>query len=112
MYMVKQNTTKKQNKKYKLQNKKYKTQNKKYKTQNKKYNTQNKKTRKNIGGDKETIKNTKQSSQKKKYIDGPCAMSYYPNLPQGRKLLIFGENHYTPNPCDENKKGILFKTNC
>lgn len=57
-------------------------------------NIKNKKTKKNI------------KSEKKKYINGPCAMYYYSNLPNDRKLLIFGENHFTPNPCDENKINI------
>lgn len=66
----------------------------KNKTQNKKIKTKTK-TKKNI------------KFEKKKYINGPCTMYYYPNLPNDRKLLIFGENHFTPNPCDKNKKGAI-----
>ena len=67
-----------------------------------------KKTRKSILK-KNKNKNTqkmKYNSDKKKYINGPFLMYYYPKLPQYRKLLIFGEIHHTPNSCDENKKGI------
>jgi len=51
-------------------------------------------------------KTRKIKNKKKMYIDGPCAMYYYSNLPDNRKLLIFGENHFTLNPCDKKKKGI------
>jgi len=60
-----------------------------------KQKNKNKKSRKNI---KNKTKNI--------YIDGPYTMYYYQTLPDNRKLLIFGENHFTPNPCNKKKKGI------
>jgi len=73
-----------------------------------------KKTHKSILKKHQKNKNTKTKTKtkkikynsQKKYINGPFLMYHYPNLPQDRKLLIFGELHYTPNPCHENKKGI------
>ena len=83
--MVKRNTLKKQNKKT-IKNKKI---------------IKNKKTMKN----EKTMKtlNPINPINPIKYIDGPYLMYYYKNLPENRKLLIFGENHYTPNPCNENE---------
>ena len=64
-----------------------------------------KKHNKNTKNTKNT-KKIKYNFHKKKYINGPFLMYHYPKLPQDRKLLIFGEIHHTPNPCDENKKGM------
>ena len=83
-----------------------------------KINARIKKTKKNIKHKARKTRKTKNIKQKtfaksiaksiaKKYIDGPHSMCYYSNLPHDRKLLIFGENHYTPNPCDnENKNNV------
>ena len=82
--------------------------------------TKKNKTKKNKINKNKTKKNIKQKNnikdennikhennikdENKKYIDGPCTMYYYSNLPDERKLLIFGENHFTPNPCIDDDK--------
>lgn len=67
---------------------------------------------KNIKNKNKTLKNKKNIKNKNiiseiKYIDGPYLMYYYNNLPEDRKLLIFGENHYTPNPCDNKNNKFI-----
>jgi hypothetical protein len=97
---------------------KTKTQKNKNTKTEKNIKNKNTKTEKNIKNKNKnkitkTEKNTKTQKNKnkknkniiqKKYIDGPCEMYYYSNLPNDRKLLIFGENHFTPNSCNDSNK--------